>query len=101
MKENDFLDGVSNIESDVVERFVSIDNKLQKKANRPKAKGAWLRFGAIAACFVLILSAIIVVPMLLKDDRGIVIPPDETSNSDGADIDSDVVTSLEDIENRH
>ena len=74
MKENDFLDGVSNIESDVVERFVSIDNKLQKKANRPK--GAWLRFGAIAACFVLILSAIIVVPMLFKDDQGIVIPPD-------------------------
>ena len=31
MKENEFLDGVSNIESDVVERFVSMDNKLQKK----------------------------------------------------------------------
>ena len=47
MKENEFLDGVSNIDSDVVERFVSMDNKLQKKAK--KSKGIWLRFGAIAA----------------------------------------------------
>ena len=66
MKENEFLDGVSNIESDVVERFVSMDNKLQKKANKPKSKGIWLRFGAIAACFVLVLSAVIAVPMLQK-----------------------------------
>ena len=64
MKENEFLDGVSNIEPDVVERFVKMDNKLQKKANKPKSKGIWLRFGAIAACFVLILSAVLVVPIL-------------------------------------
>ena len=68
MREDKFLDGVSNIESDVVERFVSMDNKLQKKANKPKTKGIWLRFGAIAACFVLIVSAVIVVPMLQKDN---------------------------------
>ena len=35
MKENEFLDGVSNIESDVVERFVSMDNKLQKRSHIP------------------------------------------------------------------
>ena len=97
MKENEFLDGVSNIESDVVERFVSIDNKFQKKAYKPKVKGAWLRFGAIAAWCVLVLSAARVVPMLLKDDRGIVIPSDETSNSDGTDmVGSEVITSTED-----
>lgn len=95
MKENEFLDGVSNIESDVVERFISMDNKLQNKANK-KPKRVWIRFGAIAACFLLIVSAVIVVPMLLRDDQGVVIPPDETSNSD---IDSDVVTSLEDAKN--
>ena len=42
MKENKFLDGVSNIEPDVVERFVKMDNKLQKKANKPKSKGICL-----------------------------------------------------------
>ncbi len=72
MKENEFLDGVSNIEPDVVERFISMDNKLQKKANKQKPKGIWLRFGAIAACLVLILSAVIVVPMLIEDDPGII-----------------------------
>ena len=66
MQENEFLDGVSNIESDVIERFVFMDNKLQKKAKRLKSKGIWLRFGAIAACFLLIVSVGIVVPMLQK-----------------------------------
>ena len=70
MKENEFLDGVSNIESDVVERFVSMDNKLQKKAKQSKAKGIWLRLGAIAACLALMISAVIVVPMLCEDEPG-------------------------------
>ncbi|MBQ7910831.1 MAG: hypothetical protein IJ363_08615 [Clostridia bacterium] len=83
MKENEFLDGVSNIEPDVVERFVSMDNKLQKKANKSKTKGIWLRFGAIAACFLLIVSAVIVVPMLREDDPGVIVPPDGTSNDIG------------------
>ena len=72
MKENEFLDGVSNIEPDVVERFISMDNKLQKK---PKTKGIWLRFGAIAACFLLIVSAVIVVPLLREDDPGVIPGP--------------------------
>lgn len=83
MKENRFLDGVSNIESDVVERFVSMDNQLQKKANKSKSKGILLRFGAIAACFVLIVSTVIVVPMLREDDPGVIVPPDGTSNDIG------------------
>ncbi|MBQ5762289.1 MAG: hypothetical protein IIW02_05710 [Clostridia bacterium] len=80
MKENEFLDGVSNIESDVVERFVSMDNKLQKKAYKPKSKGIWLRFGAIAACFLLIVSAAIVVPMLREEDPGVIPGPGTTDN---------------------
>ena len=81
MKENRFLDGVSNIESDVVERFVSMDNQLQKKANKSKSKGILLRFGAIAACFVLIVSTVIVVPMLREDEPGIIPGPGTTDNS--------------------
>lgn len=80
MKENEFLDGVSNIESDVVERFVSMDNKLQKKAYKPKSKGIWLRFGAIAACFLLIVSAVLVVPMLYDDDPDVIPGPGTTDN---------------------
>ena len=80
MKENEFLDGVSNIESDVVERFVSMDNKLQKKAYKPKSKEIWLRFGAIAACFLLIVSAVLVVPMLREEDPGVIPGPGTTDN---------------------
>ena len=69
MKENEFLDGISNIESDVVERFVSMDNRLQKNANRSKIKSAWLRLGAVAACFALIVGAVMVVQMLRKPDN--------------------------------
>ena len=89
MKENEFLDGVSNVDPDVVERFVSMDNKLQKKA---KNKGIFLRFGAIAACLALIVGAVIVVPMLRKDEPVDVIPPvitmgdDETGGVNSPDL---------------
>ncbi len=56
MKENEFLDGISNIEPDVVERFVSMDNKLQNKLHKTKRRHLWLRIGAVAACLVLIIS---------------------------------------------
>ena len=82
MKENKFLDGVSNIELDVVERFVLVDNKLQRKASKAKSTGIWLRLGAIAACFILILGTIIVVPLLREDDLGIV-PEQGTTDISG------------------
>ena len=68
MKENEFLDGVSSIDPDVVERFVAMDNVLQKRASRVKSKRIWIRFGAIAACLAIIAGAIFLVPMLREDD---------------------------------
>ena len=53
----------------------SIKDKVYAKTNLKKErktnKNVWLRFGAIAACFLLIVSAVIVVPMLRDDDIGI------------------------------
>jgi hypothetical protein len=37
MKENEFLDGVSNIEPDVVERFVTMDNNLHSRSRRSRS----------------------------------------------------------------
>ena len=67
MKKPNFLDGVSYIEPDVVERFVSMDNRLHEKAK--KIKAAWLRFGAIAACTALIIgaTAAMLIPLMRKD----------------------------------
>ena len=81
MKENELLDGISNIDADVVERFIAMDHELQEKANQPKPKGRWLRLGAIAACFLLIVSAAFAVPMLWEDPSGIA--PSDDTNGDG------------------
>lgn len=64
MKEQEFLDAVSHIEADVVESFVAMDARLQRKAGRSKARIIWTRIGAVAACFAVILSAVMILPML-------------------------------------
>ncbi len=75
MKENKFLDGVSCIDTDVVERFVSMDDQLIKKAERQKKKTRFLRFGALAASFALILGVgALIYKDLLKPQ--IINPPD-------------------------
>ena len=66
MKEQDFLDGVSLIEADVVESFVAMDARLQRKAGRSRAGIIWTRIGAVAACFAVIVGAVMVVPTLWR-----------------------------------
>ena len=79
MKQNEFLDGVSNITLDVVERFISMDNRLQTGTSRAKSKRMWLRFAAAAACLAIIAGAIFVLPMLRGDEPG-EIPNTGTTN---------------------
>ena len=55
MKENEFLDGVSNIDPDIGERFISMDNRLKRNASK---RSIWVRVGALAACIVLIVGAV-------------------------------------------
>jgi len=54
------------------ETLSSIKNKVYAKTKLKKGtnnnKGTWLRFAAIAACLLLIVSAVIVAPMLREDD---------------------------------
>ncbi len=56
MKENEFLDGINNIDADIVEHFISMDNRLKRKASK---RSIWVRVGALAACFALIASIIL------------------------------------------
>lgn len=87
MKENVFLNGVTSIDPDIVERFISMDNKLQKKANKSKTKAIWLRLGAIAACFALIVSTILIVPMF-REDKPSGPPIADTGTSADSSIDT-------------
>ena len=72
MKKKEWNEGLNYLDLELIERHVKQKEKLQQK--KQKTKGIWLRFGAIAACFLLIISAVIVVPMLQEDDPGIVTP---------------------------
>ena len=57
-----------------IKEKVYTKTKIKKEKKNPH--GIWIRFGAIAACFVLILSAVIVVPMLRDSgDNPIINPP--------------------------
>lgn len=81
MKKKEWNEGLNHIDPDLVEKYVEQKDRLRQKNKKPKS--VWLRFGAIAACFLLIVSAVIVVPMLREDDPGIITPPDGTSNDIG------------------
>ena len=78
MKENEFLDGVSNIEPDVVERFVTMDNKLQSRSKR--SKNIWIRVLALAACVALVIGVIATVVLLQGGETGQDIPAKPSLN---------------------
>jgi hypothetical protein len=75
MREQEFLDAISHIEADVVESFVAMDARLQRKAGRSRATIIWTRIGAVAACFAVILSAVMILPMLGGGSPEIFDPP--------------------------
>lgn len=78
MKENEFLDGVSNIEPDVVERFVTMDNKLQSRSKR--SRNIWIRVLALAACVALVIGVIATVVLLQGGETGQDIPAKPSLN---------------------
>ena len=60
-----------------------IDDDLVCGANRKKVvkKSAWLKWGSIAACFVVMLAAMLaIMPMLFEDDSPVVPPDNGPSN---------------------
>ena len=61
MKKKEWNEGLSHLDPDLVEKYVLQKDKLSRK--NKKSQGVWLRLGAIAACFVLVVSAIIVISM--------------------------------------
>ena len=77
MREQEFLDAVSHIEADVVESFVAMDARLQRKAGRSKAKIIWTRIGTVAACFAVVLCAVMILPMLGVGSPEVFDPPFE------------------------
>lgn len=61
MNENKFLDAVTNIDGELIERFVRYDEKAERRSKRKRMIG----WGSAAACLVLILSVVFALPLLL------------------------------------
>lgn len=69
MKKKEWNEGLDHLDPDLVERYVSHKERLAQ--DQKKHKDIWLRIGALAACFVLILSsAIVIAPMLRGSGQG-------------------------------
>lgn len=87
MKKKEWNEGLNHLDPDLVEKHIEQKERLRQKNKKNKA--VWLRFGSIAACFMLIVSAVIAMPILFEED-GLVIPPD--NGSAGNEGDSAIVT---------
>ena len=76
MKKKEWNEGLNYLDPDIVEKYVEQKDRLAQQ--RKMSKAMWLRLGAVAACFVLIVSAIVVVTMLKGDAPGIIPNPDNS-----------------------
>ena len=96
MKKKEWNEGLNYLDPDLIEKHIDQKERLRQK--KQKAKGIWLRFGAIAACFVLILSAVIVVPMLRdSDDNPIINPPNNDVPSISTIISGNKITGKQEL----
>ena len=75
MKKKEWNEGLNHLDSDIIEKYIKQKEKLEVK----KASGGiWLRFGALAACIVLIVGALFAAPMLWQSAPEPVIPSGDT-----------------------
>ena len=79
MKKKEWNEGLNHIDPDLVEKYVEQKDRLRQK--NKKSNGLWLRLGTIAACFTLILSAVIVVPMMREDGPDVIPEPNTAGNT--------------------
>lgn len=70
MKKKEWNEGLNHLDHDLVEKYVEQKDRLKQNKRHKKI---WLHLGAVAACFALLVSAIIVVPML-RQNKPIPIP---------------------------
>ncbi len=66
MKENEFLDAVTGIDADIIRHFITVDQRLAAKEKAPRRKN-FLPIASLAACFVLIAGAVILLPALWEE----------------------------------
>ena len=66
MKKNEWNEGLSNIDIDLVEEYVK---KKEKLAGMKKRSASLLRTGAVAACLIVVMGVIVAVPMFRRGEE--------------------------------
>ena len=102
MKKKEWNEGLSHLDPDLVEKYVGYKEKITHKK---KGKERWFYLGAIAACFALIVGAVIVVPMFREfdppvidtvdrtgKDTSTIEATDTTQNNDSSDVNGNETT---------
>lgn len=79
MKKNQWNEGLNHLDPDLVEKYTEHKDRIRQKK---KQKNIWLRFGAIAACFVLIIGVVLASPHIFYAPD---LPDDTTTGSDDTD----------------
>ena len=77
MNKQQFNEALCFIDADLVEGYIRQDDALKKSAVK---KNMWLRVGAVAACFCVMVAAVFALPMMLRDDSPPVVVEDTTSS---------------------
>ena len=96
MKKKEWNEGLNYLDPDLIEKHIEQKERLRKK--KQQSKGIWLRIGAIAACFLLIASAVIVVPMLRDSgDNPIINPPNNDVPSISTIISGNKITGKQEL----
>ena len=96
MKKKEWNEGLNHLDPDLIEKHIEQKERLRQKNKKPKS--VWLRFGAIAACFLLIVSAVIVVSMLSDpDDNPIINPSNQKVPSISTIISGNKITGKQEL----
>ncbi|MBQ8546151.1 MAG: hypothetical protein IJ437_04340 [Clostridia bacterium] len=76
------IDAMSNLDSDIIERYFKTKEAFNKKKNNIRVAVIWKKVIPLAACFVLIISSAfsIVIPIINKNQKGDIKEPLETDN---------------------
>ena len=67
MTQEKIIDAITDLDSDILDRYFTMKNELASK--KKPTKRTWVKWASVAACFCLVLTAIICIPMMNNDGK--------------------------------
>jgi hypothetical protein len=80
MTQEKLIDAITELDSDILDRYFTMKNELASK--KKPTKHTWVKWASVAACFCLVLTAIICIPMINNDGK--IISIFKTNNKEDA-----------------